>query len=367
MKTRITRSPNVLLSAALFAVIALLAPHTGTAQVNEYNQIIRDMEEDYQNASQTKGRDARKQAYVDHGKRFAARLDAFLKANPTSKVSFDARLNLAQLLQMAKERQRARDVIDEAVGIASGYAQIKRAAGVAKLVHLSARAGWDVIAKNLDKVESEPLRAKLHFELMRYIDVPKELKGKKRKDERNAYKRKKAVEICEAVAKGYPNTEEGRLSALVIAGSKMKVGQPAVNLKALSDIDGRSIDFDQYKGKVIILHFWTAGSRRTYKKRREYLKKFVKMGRDLKDKVAIIGVNVDYSEDRDRVDNMIGDTRMGWQTYLDGEKLYNKAALIYNVRKFPTSVLIDQKGNIYSLDEPVNDTRSVIEDIIEQG
>ncbi len=62
-----------------------VVPGAPAQAVKAYNKIIRDMEDDYQSASTTPGRDARKQAYVDHGKRFVTRLEEYLRNYPESK------------------------------------------------------------------------------------------------------------------------------------------------------------------------------------------------------------------------------------------------------------------------------------------
>lgn len=352
---------QALLAASVLAVfIATSAPAQAT---REYNRILTAMEEDYQAAGRIRGRAERKQAYIDHGKRFAKELSDFLAKYPDSKVTFPAKVNLAQVLQMAKERDRAKAVIDEAVPLASNHIEIRRLADAASVIYTSKKKGWEIISASLAKVDAEPLRAQLHLELIKYIERPEGI-TKKMRSEWVAYRKKKMVEVCEAVAKGYPNTEAATLAQAMIVGSKTAPGQPAANLKFLLDVDEKPLDLDAYKGKVVLLHFFTV-STRGYRKSKNYLSKLVQLGRQLDEKgLVIIGICANYREHQELLDRMIGDARIGWRIYHDGEKLWNKACMVYFVKKFPKNIIIGRDGKVISTDEAVIDLEDVLPEVV---
>lgn len=352
---------QAVLAASLLAVFAAT---TAPAQATrEYNRILTEMEQDYQAAGRIRGRAERKQAYIDHGKRFSQVLSDFLAKHPDCKMAFAAKLNLAQVLQMAKERERAKAVIDEAVPLASNHVEIRRLADTASVVYTSKKKGWEIISSSLSKVDAEPLRAQLHLELIKYIERPEGI-TKKMRSEWVAYRKKKMVEVCEAVAKGYPNTDAAMLAAAMIEGSKAAPGQPAANLKFLLDVDEKPLDLDAYKGKVVLLHFFTV-SNRGYRKSKNYLTKLVKLGRELDDKgLVILGICANYREHKELLDRMIGDARIGWRIYHDGEKLWNKACMVYFVKKFPKNIIIGRDGKILSTDEAVIDLEDVLPEVV---
>ena len=123
------------LSAGLFGLALLVAvPVAGAQSAGEkYNQILQQTEEDYYNCAKGLRGKARSQAYIEHGKRAAALWEGWIREYGTDRMVFNARLNLAQALDMAKEPERARAAVDEAAASAVSHLEIRRAAEVTKM------------------------------------------------------------------------------------------------------------------------------------------------------------------------------------------------------------------------------------------
>lgn len=344
--------------AALLLVLAGVVP--AQEDTVAYNKIVREMEADYRACARL-ARHERRQAFVAHGRRSAAAWEKFLKEYPHSKHAFSAKLNLAQALQMAKEAERARRVVDEAVAEAKDYFQIKRAAEVASLVYVSKKAGWKVISAQLNRVTAPELKASLHLELIKYVEVPRELRGGRRrvKAARDAYIKEHYLAVAKQVAETYPETEAGRHAAVMVQGLQLAPGKPVPNLKDYADLEGKPLDLTAYRGKVLLLHFWT--SRRST---RRYMPKLIRLYEQLKAKgLAVLAVNADYREDRDRMEKMIEELGIPFRIYHDGEKLHNKLCEIFFVRRFPYNILVDRDGKVLSLGE---DTRDLLESLPER-
>ena len=362
MKSLLWILPTLMFALALTA----LAPDACAQSASEmFNKIAREMEDDYYNCARgLKGKKARAKAYVEHGKRSAARWREFLaKHGETSEsMVFNAKMNLAQALELAKQLDEAKYILKEVVKDATDAIQIKRAAVVTQLVYRSNKAAWDVINDNIKKVEDIDLRAELHLELLKFIVVPKELMGKKRsiQKKRSTFRRTKHREVAAAVAKAYADTDAGKLAALYVEGIDAAAGKPCPDLGLFYDMDNKPTDLKAYKGKVVLIHFWRASSRN-----KAYMKKLIGMYKEMNPAgLEVIGVNSDYEEDRQRVDDFINDVDIPWRNYHDGEKLYNKIVMVFYVRRFPFNIILGRDGKIASIGKKTMAIEEILADLV---
>jgi thioredoxin family protein len=326
-----------------------------------YNRILRESEDDYYNCAKgIRNKDARKQAYIEHGQRSAKLWEGFLREHGATRMAFEARLNLAQALDMAKEADRAGKVLDEAVAEAISLMQIKRAAAVAKIVSHSTEAGYKVIEKSLNKLDDPESKAELYLELIKFIDVPPELR-KKRK-EAAVYRKKKHEALAAEVAKKYPATRSGTIAAKMVRGCNLKVGDPAISLEEFLDETRKPLDMKAYKDKVVLIHFWTGRSAS-----RAYLTRLVELHQNLQPRgLEVIGVNCDYEEDKERnMDRMVTDLSIPWRNYHDGEKLHNQVAMVFYVRKYPYNIVVGRDGKIAAVDVKSGDLAVTLSDLVD--
>lgn len=345
MKSLLWNVPALVLALALAAA----TPDAGAQSASEmFNKIAREMENDYFTCAQgLESKKARAKAYVEHGKRSAARWREFIaKHGDTSeKMVFNAKLNLAQALELAKELDEAKEILKNVVKDATDPIQIKRAAVVTQIVYRSNKAAWNVINDNINKVDDIDLKASLHLELLKFIELPKELKGRKQRKAASQYRKMKHREVAAAVAKAYADTDAGKLAGLYVAGIDAVVGKPCPDLGLFYDMDNKPIDLKAYKGKVVLIHFWRASSRN-----KGYMQKLIGTYKEMNPAgLEVIGVNADYQEDRQRVDDFINDVDIPWRNYHDGEKLFNKIVMMFYVRRFPFNIILGRDGNIASL------------------
>ena len=119
-----------------------------------------------------------------------------------------------------------------------------------------------------------------------------------------------------------------------------KFGKPAPDFSA-TDLDGKPISLQQYRGKVVLLDFWAVwngfcvGEMLRVKKIYDTYKD---QGFD------IIGVSLDTDEAKLR--NYLKENDIPWRQIYSGQERQSPLAQQYDVRSIPTRWLIDRDGKL---------------------
>jgi peroxiredoxin len=111
------------------------------------------------------------------------------------------------------------------------------------------------------------------------------------------------------------------------------------------DLAGRTVKFSDFKGKYILLEFWSSGCvpcRAENPQMVELYKQYHAQG------LEIVGISLD--EDRERWKKAIEQDHLPWPQLSDLKGAYNKGFLIYDVAGVPTNFLIDSTGKIIGRD-----------------
>jgi thiol-disulfide isomerase/thioredoxin len=121
--------------------------------------------------------------------------------------------------------------------------------------------------------------------------------------------------------------------------NKQLAGKPAPALAVL-DMSGQPVSLDEFKGKTVLLDFWTtwcppcrADGPALEKLNQKYGKR----------ELAIVGVSVD--EERGVVEKFLKDNAKTYPVILTSE---NEMPRPYQISVFPTYIVIDQAGNVAS-------------------
>jgi cytochrome c-type biogenesis protein len=108
----------------------------------------------------------------------------------------------------------------------------------------------------------------------------------------------------------------------------------------LNDLEGQAVDVSSYKGKPVILFFWT--SRCPYC-RGELIKLNQQYLQMVKEGIVVFGVNVGESEDKVKI--FAKDNQLNFKILLDKTGLLaNK----YGLLGVPTYILLDKVGQVIS-------------------
>jgi len=113
-----------------------------------------------------------------------------------------------------------------------------------------------------------------------------------------------------------------------------EVGRPAPNFK-LSDLSGREVSLDQFRGKIVMLDFWATwcGPCRLSMPMLERLQK------EYPKDMALLAINL--AEPPDEVRSYVQRQNISSTVLLDQD---GKVGEVYRSESIPMQVLIDQKG-----------------------
>jgi thiol-disulfide isomerase/thioredoxin len=107
----------------------------------------------------------------------------------------------------------------------------------------------------------------------------------------------------------------------------------------LKDVDGKPVNFSQFKGKVVVLDFWATWCGPC----RSEIPGYVKLQEKYKDKgLVIIGVSLDQ-QGPEVVKKFIGDFHMSYQVVMGDDAV---AEAFGGVDGIPTTFIIDRTGKI---------------------
>jgi thiol-disulfide isomerase/thioredoxin len=103
-------------------------------------------------------------------------------------------------------------------------------------------------------------------------------------------------------------------------------------------LDGKYVSLEDLKGKVVLLDFWATWCGPC----RDSVPHLRNLSRKMKDApFVIVGLSVDH--DKDALLAFVEAERMNWPQYWDKRR---ELAQLYNVRGYPTYILIDHQGSI---------------------
>lgn len=133
--------------------------------------------------------------------------------------------------------------------------------------------------------------------------------------------------------------EEAKKEAQSVLKRMDAVGKP-VDIK-FTAIDGREIDLQSMKGKVVLIDFWATwcgpcvaeipNVKATYDK--------------LSPKgFEILGLSFD--QDKSKLESFVKEKNLAWPQYFDGKGWQNKFGQEFGIRSIPTMWLVDKKGNL---------------------
>ena len=133
-------------------------------------------------------------------------------------------------------------------------------------------------------------------------------------------------------------------AAIKVAGA---LGQPLEI--AFTAADGRKVDVQKMKGKVVLIDFWAAWCGPCIQSLPEVVKlynKYHDQGFD------IVGINMD--KHRSAMESVVNRFKMPWPQYYDGQGWGNKFALEYSVTGIPAVWLVDKKGILRTMEARQN-------------
>jgi len=116
--------------------------------------------------------------------------------------------------------------------------------------------------------------------------------------------------------------------------------RPAPSL-ALATLEGDSLDWGALEDKVVLVDFWATWCKPCHKAMPELQALHDKYGER---GFAVVGVSIDESKDREKVEKFIGEKKIRYPIAIDSGE--NPAWTRYRVKAVPAAFLVDAKGQI---------------------
>ncbi len=110
-------------------------------------------------------------------------------------------------------------------------------------------------------------------------------------------------------------------------------------------LDGSPFQWNEYRGKVVLIDFWATWCGPCLKELPEIRKAY-----DTYHAKGFDVVSINMDNDRARLDEFIKKNPAPWVTLFEGEDATNPTAVQYGISALPTAILVDTKGNVVSMD-----------------
>ena len=124
---------------------------------------------------------------------------------------------------------------------------------------------------------------------------------------------------------------------------KVKEGGEALPFE-VKGIDGKTVKLSDYKGKVVLLDFWATWCGPCKVEVPGVIEMY---GKQHSKGFEIIGISGD--RDKDALAAFVKERKMEWPQVFDGDLGDDSVLKLYGVTAFPTTVLLDRKGVVRSL------------------
>jgi thiol-disulfide isomerase/thioredoxin len=111
-------------------------------------------------------------------------------------------------------------------------------------------------------------------------------------------------------------------------------------------LDGRAVDLDKLRGKVVLIDFWATwcmpclGQMPTLKR---FYAAYHEQG------LEIIGVSLDRAEDKRKLADFVSREGLAWPQHFDGKGWQNEIAMRYAINSAPTTFLLDTEGRLVGI------------------
>jgi peroxiredoxin len=146
----------------------------------------------------------------------------------------------------------------------------------------------------------------------------------------------------------------GAIRRLTSAGKPLELKGP--------DVSGASVDLAQYRGKNVLVHYWSTSSPVSQADHEMLVDIYKKFGGA---KFDIIGVSLDYSRD-ELVEYLKANPQLRWKQIFEPGGFENRLATEMGVITSPLMVLVDDKGQVVSANLQAVEVAEQLEKLLDE-
>ena len=119
-------------------------------------------------------------------------------------------------------------------------------------------------------------------------------------------------------------------------------------------IDGREVDLEQMRGKVVLIYFWSASNGPSV----EELSKIAAVYSKFREK-GFEAIGISHNRDKEKFLAMVKDKNVPWPQYFDGKGQQNDISRRYALRNIPAMWLVNKSGFVV-----YTDARGELEELV---
>jgi hypothetical protein len=154
------------------------------------------------------------------------------------------------------------------------------------------------------------------------------------------------VGLLHRAANLYPGTRAAELAAAKLFSRRLTKGTEPLDLDA-GTITGGRCTLGQYRGKVVLLDFWSVANPDSMRERPVMLdlhRSYNPVG------LEIISVSLDGEDSLPAVHAAVQRFRLAWPQVFEGQGVFSPIARAYDVAALPARIVIGRDGKVFALD-----------------
>ncbi len=141
-------------------------------------------------------------------------------------------------------------------------------------------------------------------------------------------------------------------------GDSLRVGSPAPLLFA-TDRNGRTIDLEAMRGKVVLVHFWSHFAPRSLWRLPDLVELHARFGK--RGDFAMVGINLDARSRSREIDRTLSRFGVRWPQVHDGLAWESGPAKVWTIEGLPATFLVGRNGRFVAIDPVAPDLVALVD------